>query len=360
MAKTRKITQAEREAMDCAGLFFVPDFLYLPVPTQVQQDTAAAFFVRDFPALHAMRCGARAERLSARNTLLLRHRGLVRLWAKRYYRSDDDGYRDTVQIGILGLMRALESFDYTRGFKLSTYVSNQILQKISRAMENGGVIRIPVHRHAGIRRYEAAKRALAQELGREPSPEEIREKLHLSANQFRMLLQNDAMRSVLPFSDIINAHEDKTGDPSFLSFPVVGDTSIRGSVSDDAWRQIREGPESAVASAELRTVIRAAFAERNGLVDRERQVLILRYGLSDGITRSLEEVGQELLVTRERIRQIEAKALRKLRGSTHLRELWETSTASEAEGPAPAWFLHKEYEVEIRRASEGAVEDSTE
>jgi RNA polymerase primary sigma factor len=271
--------------------------------------------------VHLEEHGENAEQLLARANLRL----VVNV--AKHYVGRGIQFQDLIQEGNIGLLRAAQKFDHTKGFKFSTYATWWIRQAISRAIaDQARTIRIPVHMVDTVNRLIRLQRQMVQSLGREPSMEELAlesdlldvaekaavQRAWTAGDPLTPSLERRLRRAATKARRIIRISQE----PMSLEMPVGAEDS--GMLGDFIEDENAEGPVDATSNQLLREQLQTIL---DSLSERERAVLELRFGLEDGEAHTLEEVGQAFGVTRERVRQIESKALRKLRHPGHRRKL---------------------------------------
>ncbi|HSB00136.1 MAG TPA: sigma-70 family RNA polymerase sigma factor, partial [Anaerolineales bacterium] len=269
---------------------------------------------------------AQARAVEANQALIRANLRLVVSVAKRYL-GRGINFLDLIQEGNMGLLRAVGKFDPRRGFKFSTYATWWIRQSINRSIaEQARTIRIPVHLFESITRILRTQRTLIQELGRDPTTEELALEVgYLPASDVQAILRAHAEEKPLP-PDLQHRLEIATQKIDRVLRSAEEPVSLEGPVGDEDSSSLGEFIEDEDAPSPIEAAARQMLREQvqralTSLSDREREVLELRFGLKDGKDHTLEEVSRYFDVTRERIRQIEAKALRKLRHPSRSRQL---------------------------------------
>ena len=284
-----RILEQEGLAVDDPVRMYLKEIGRVPLLTPEREKALAEIMINEE--------STEEEKRAAKNEIVESNLRLVVSIAKRYV-GKGMFFLDLIQEGNLGLMKAVDKFDYSKGYKFSTYATWWIRQAITRAIaDQARTIRIPVHMVETIHKVSRYSRQMLQELGREATPDEIGEKMGMSAEKVREIMKI-------------------AQDPVSLETPIgeEEDSHLGDFIPDED----TPSPSDAVAATILREVIER---ELHTLTPREEHVIKLRFGLYDGRTRTLEEVGKEFDITRERIRQIEAKALRKLRHPQRTRHL---------------------------------------
>jgi RNA polymerase primary sigma factor len=278
----RLITSKQGESLDPIKMYLKEIGMYPLLTFEQEIDLAQKYEKND---------------LEAKKTLIRSNLRLVVSIAKKYL-GRRLSFLDLIQEGNQGLIKAVEKYDWRRGFKFSTYATWWIRQAITRAIaDQSRTIRIPVHMVDNINRYYKTQRKLTQVLGREPKNKEVAKEMEISEKEVENLIK-------------ISQH------PKSLSTPIGDDkeTTLEQFIADGDQPTLYD----TVSKEFLRDYLNEVL---DTLSDRERKVLIMRFGLDDGKPKTLEDVGKEFSVTRERIRQIEAKAIRKLRHPTRARKL---------------------------------------
>jgi len=296
----KKTTEDDREREDVIEKIMSDASIDDPVKIYLRDIGRHALLssVEELEIAKRMAEGEEDERRDARMKLNQSNLRLVVHIAKRYVGRTSLQFLDLIQEGNIGLMKAVEKFDYTKGFRFSTYATWWIRQSITRAMaDQSRIIRIPVHMVETINRLLKVTRLLQQDLGREPTTQELAKELNMAPERIE---------------EIRRISQDTTSIDSPLGDD--GDGVVADTIADTSIEEPMQNAYGVMLKEQLLAVI-------GGLTPREQKVIRLRYGIDDGRARTLEEVGREFKVTRERIRQIEAKAIRKLRNPTRQKRL---------------------------------------
>ena len=316
------------------SMYLLPIEMSAPLMTQLQRNGKlpdAEFFLKHIPAESDLQMeidGVHRRAEEANQTLIRANLRLVVSIAKRYL-GRGISFLDLIQEGNLGLLRAVTKFDTTRGFKFSTYATWWIRQSISRYIaEQARTIRIPVHLFEAITRLLRVQRSMVQQLGREPTAEELALEAGLLSDEDMRAIKRSKKEGLPLDPEILRRWNWATAKVQRILQSAEEPVSLERPVGDEESSQLGDfieddealEPMDAAAREMLREQVQSALG---ALSERERQVLELRFGLIDGKDHTLEEVSRYFNVTRERIRQIEAKALRKLRHPTRSRHLRE-------------------------------------
>ena len=316
------------------SIYLMPTEVSAPLMTYLQRETHLPdldFFTKHLPSEDTLSAEVDAVRRradEANQTLIRANLRLVVSIAKRYL-GRGISFLDLIQEGNLGLLRAVTKFDPTRGFKFSTYATWWIRQSISRYIaEQARTIRIPVHLFEAITRLLRVQRSMVQQLGREPTAEELALEAGLLSDEDTRVIKRSRKDSLPIDSEVMRRWNWATAKVQRILQSAEEPVSLERPVGDEESSQLGDfieddealEPMDAAAREMLREQVQSALG---ALSERERQVLELRFGLIDGKDHTLEEVSRYFNVTRERIRQIEAKALRKLRHPTRSRHLRE-------------------------------------
>jgi RNA polymerase primary sigma factor len=316
------------------SMYIMPINVAAPLMTYLQREGQlpdVEFFIKHLPAdqdLAAEIDGVHRRAEEANQTLIRANLRLVGSIAKRYL-GRGISFLDLIQEGNLGLLRAVTKFDTTRGFKFSTYATWWIRQSISRYIaEQARTIRIPVHLFEAITRLLRVQRSMVQQLGREPTAEELALEAGLLSDEDMRSIKRSKKDGLAVDPEVLRRWNWATAKVQRILQSAEEPVSLERPVGDEESSQLGDfieddealEPMDAAAREMLREQVQSALG---ALSERERQVLELRFGLIDGKDHTLEEVSRYFNVTRERIRQIEAKALRKLRHPTRSRHLRE-------------------------------------
>jgi RNA polymerase primary sigma factor len=302
-----KLVTANVDVLEGGGLLEVEDTTHKKAPSHISRGADSAYDsiqmylkeIGQYPLINAAQEKDLARRIlagdtEAKNLLAKANLRLVVSIAKKYVgRSPDLTLLDLIQEGNLGLFRAVDKFDWTKGFKFSTYATWWIRQAITRALaDQSRTIRVPVHMVETIAKYKQVVRRLSNELGREPLADEIAMEMDMDVEKIYQIEKIE--------QDVVSL-ENPVGDDSD-----DGKSTLQDFIADDKILS----PDQESSRRILRDQVNMIL---NDLSEKERKILEMRHGLNDGITHTLEEVGREFGVTRERIRQIEAKAHEKIR-----------------------------------------------